>query len=74
MNKFSLVGVNGNAFNVLAYTANAMKKAGFQPAEIREYERLATSGNYNTLLCLSVDKINECNERLGLTDEDEDDE
>lgn len=74
MNKFSLIGVNGNAFCVLGYTSNAMRKAGFQPAEIREYETLATSGNYDTLLCLSVSKIEECNARLGLTDEDEDDE
>ena len=66
MKPFSLVGVDGNAFNVMGYTANAMKKAGYTQDEIKEYQKLATSGDYNQLLVLSMEWIDKCNEVLGL--------
>lgn len=74
MKAFNLVGVNGNAFSVMAYVSNAMRKVGYNPSDIAEYQKKATSGNYDMLLCLSVEMIDNCNEKLGLTDEDEDDE
>lgn len=72
MKVFSLVGVNGNAFSVMAYVSNAMKKAGYNPSDIAEYRKKATSGNYDMLLCLSMEMIDNCNEKLSLTDEEDD--
>lgn len=66
MEPFSLVGVDGNAFNVMGYTANAMKKAGYNQSDIQNYRKLATSGDYDTLLVLSMEWIEKCNQVLGL--------
>ena len=66
MKAFSLVGVDGNAFSVMGYTASAMRKAGYTQDEINEYQKLATSGDYNNLLVLSMEWIDKCNEVLGL--------
>ncbi len=73
MKAFDLVGVNGNAFSVMGYVARAMRKAGFNPSDIQEYQKKATSGNYDMLLCLSMEMIDKCNEKLGLTDDEDDD-
>lgn len=72
MKVFSLVGVNGNAFSVMAYVSNAMKKVGYNPSDIAEYRKKATSGDYDMLLCLSMEMIDNCNEKLSLTDEEDD--
>lgn len=69
MEKFSLVGVDGNAYCVMGYVANAMKKAGFSQELVIEYRKLAMSGDYNNLLCVSMEWIDKCNEALGLEDE-----
>lgn len=74
MEPFSLVGVDGNAFNVMSYTANAMKKAGYSQEEIKQYRQLATSGDYDALLVLSFEWIDKCNEVLGLTDDEEEED
>ena len=74
MKPFSLVGVDGNAFNVMGYTANAMKKAGYSQEEIKQYIQLATSGDYDALLVLSFEWIDKCNEVLGLIDDEEEED
>lgn len=71
MKAFNLVGVNGNAFSVMAYVSNAMKKVGYNPSDIAEYRKKATSVNYDMLLCLSMEIIDNCNEKLSLTDEED---
>lgn len=38
--KFSLVGVDGNAFNIMAYVKTAMREAGFSKKERSAYRRL----------------------------------
>lgn len=70
MKPFSLVGVDGDAFSVMGYTARAMKEAGYTQDEINEYRKLATSGDYNNLLVLSCEWVDKCNEVLGLEDEE----
>lgn len=62
-NKYTLVGVDGNAFSVMAYTKTVMKKSGFSNEEVTEYLSKATSGDYNNLLCVSMEMIEECNKR-----------
>ena len=56
----------------MAYVSNAMRKAGYNPSDIAEYKKKATSGNYDMLLCLSLEMIDNCNEKLGLTDDEDD--
>jgi len=64
--KYSLVGVNGNAFSVMGYVRKAMRKEGFDKKEIQKYTKKAMSGDYNKLLTTSMeilDKVNKKAER-----------
>ena len=46
---YSLIGVDGNAFSVMGYTANALKKSGHRDLVDQMYKE-ATSGDYSHLL------------------------
>ena len=59
--QYSLVGVDGNAFSVIAYTKKAMRQSGFSQKEINKYLEKATSSDYNNLLCLSAKMVEKCN-------------
>lgn len=59
-NKYSLVGVDGNAYSVMGYVQRAMKESGLK-SEIDEYIKDATSDDYNHLLAVSCDYIDRCN-------------
>ena len=48
------------------------EKVGYNPSDIAEYRKKATSGDYDMLLCLSMEMIDNCNEKLSLTDEEDD--
>lgn len=72
MKPFSLIGIDGNAFSVMGYTSRAMKKAGYSQDDINNYTKLATSGDYDHLVVLSMEWIDKCNEVLGLEDEEDD--
>ena len=69
---FSLVGVDGNAFSVMGYTAKALRRAGLGD-KVDEMHEQATSGDYNNLLCVCMKYLDMANEALGL-DEDDDEE
>ena len=86
MKSFNLVGVDGNAFSVMAYVVNAMKEADrhdrgslgrktgrFNKEAQSAYQREAMSSDYNNLLCVSMNVIDDVNQYLNL-EEDEDDE
>jgi hypothetical protein len=45
-----LVGQDGNAFAILGRCSKAMRRAGWDTTEIREFQDKATSGNYSYLL------------------------
>jgi hypothetical protein len=64
MSKYDLVGVNGNAFSVMGYVINAMKECGFSMQEIDAYRADATSGDYDHLLNISFEMVEECNSRV----------
>jgi nucleoside diphosphate kinase len=49
--KVKLVGENGNAFMVLGLCVRAAKKAGLTKEQIDEFQKEATSGDYDHLLC-----------------------
>ncbi len=60
--KYNLVGIDGNAFCVMAYVVNAMRECKFSKAEREAYYNEATSSNYDHLLCVSIEMIDKCNE------------
>lgn len=72
MAKYSLVGVNGNAYALMGYTAKAMKREGLAD-EVDEMLSKAKSGNYSNLICVCNDYVEKCNEiaeQNGTNDED----
>ena len=72
MKRFDLVGVDGNAFSVMGYTAKALRTAGLSD-KVKTMNKEATSGDYNNLLCVCVGYVDMANEKLendGLIDED----
>lgn len=58
---YSLVGVNGNAFAVMGYVIKAMRECGCSKDEISSYQTKAMSSDYNNLLVVSCDKLEELN-------------
>lgn len=70
MKAFTLVGVDGNAFSVMEYTANALKKAKLKDKVDAMYKE-ATSGDYNNLICVCLKYVEMANKALGLEEDDE---
>lgn len=61
---YDLVGIDGNAYSVMGYVRKAMKESGFSEQEIKAYTDDAMSGDYDHLLCVSVEMVDKCNERV----------
>ena len=59
---YSLIGINGNAFAIMAYVVDAMKECGFSKQEVTDWYSLATSKDYNHLLVVSCEMLDKCNE------------
>ena len=70
MSRFSLVGVDGNAFSVMGYTARALKRSG-HPDLVDKMHEEATSGDYDNLLSVCMEYIDIAN---GDEEEDEDED
>lgn len=64
--KFSLAGVDGSPFNVMAYVKTAMREAGFSKKERSEYIEDCMRGDYDRLLLISEEMVEYCNDALGL--------
>lgn len=58
--KYCLVGVDGNAYAVMGYTARALKNEGLGNL-VEEMHQKATSGDYNNLLCVCMDYVDMAN-------------
>lgn len=67
MEKFTLVGVDGNAFAILGYTKRAMKTAGLD-SEIERMQEEATRSDYYNLIAVCDRYVDEANKALGLED------
>lgn len=67
--KYDLVGVDGNAYSVMGYVIRAMKECGMSKEEQSAYQTKATSGDYNNLICVSMEMIDKCNEICGFDEE-----
>lgn len=63
--KYDLVGINVNAWSVMGYVTRAMRECKFSKDDIVAYQQRAMSGNYDNLLCESVQMIDKCNEIAG---------
>lgn len=61
--KYTLVGVNSNAFAVMGYVVHAMQTEGFSREEINAYHDRATSSDYDNLLRESIEMVDKCNEK-----------
>lgn len=62
--KYNLVGIDGNAYSVMGYVIQAMKREGFSKSEIDDYKADAMSDDYNHLLSVSAEMIDKCNNKL----------
>jgi hypothetical protein len=60
--KYDFVGVDGNAFAVMAYVLKAMRECKMSKEEQSDYQTKAMSGDYDHLLAVSVEMIDKCNE------------
>ena len=61
--KYSLIGVDGNAFAIMGYVVKCMRKEGFSKEEIDSYYKDATSSDYDHLLMVSISMIETCNNK-----------
>ena len=68
MKAFTLVGVDGNAFAVMGYTARALRRANLDDNVDEMYEK-AQSGDYYHLIAVCQEYIEMANEAMGLTEE-----
>ena len=60
--KVKLVGEDGNAFAIMGRVAGALKKAGYSKEEIDIYRDKATSGDYDNLLRVTMEYVDEPDE------------
>lgn len=68
MSKYTLVGVDGNAYAIMGYTARALKRTGHHDLVEKMYEE-AESGDYDNLIRVCMKYIDIANE----TAEEDDD-
>ena len=63
MECFSLIGVDGNAFAIMGYTAHALRVAGLRD-KVKEMQNRATSSDYDNLLCVCSEYVDMANEAM----------
>lgn len=63
--KYSLVGIDGNPFFILAYCCAAMRDEDCSSEEIEEYIKDAKSSDYNHLLSVSAEILKKLNDKNG---------
>lgn len=69
--QYTLVGVNGNAYCIMGYVLRAMREcysigydSAFDKAAQDEFIKNAESSNYDNLVCVSANKIDELNDYI----------
>ena len=60
--KYTLVGVDGNAFCVMGYTSRALEREGLGDL-VDEMTEKATSGDYHNLLSVCMEYIDKANKK-----------
>lgn len=74
MAKYSLVGVDGNAFSLMGYTARALRNEGLRNLET-EMTSKAMSGDYYNLIRVCDEYLDMANQKAienGYEDDEED--
>lgn len=74
MAKYSLVGVDGNAYSLMGYTARALRNEGLRNLE-KEMTSKATSGDYYNLIRVCDEYLDMANQKAvenGYEDDEED--
>ena len=61
---YSLVGIDGNAFNIMGYVTNAMREQRMPKKDRDAYCERAMSGDYDNLIYESMLVIDQLNEKL----------
>ena len=69
MGRFSLVGVDGNAFGIMAYTGSALREAGLGHLKSEMMDR-AMSGDYDNVIRVCMEYIDMANEAMEERDEE----
>ena len=69
--KYNLVGQDGNAFALMGYTANALKREGLRD-KVSEMHSRAMSGDYYNLIAVCDEYIQMANKAAGYDDEEDD--
>lgn len=62
--KYSLIGIDGNAFSIMGYVSKAMKRTGYSREDIDKYLKSAQSSDYYNLVQVSLNRIEEINEKI----------
>ena len=62
---YTLVGVDGNAFAIMGFTADVMEKEGFPEKDIDKMYEDAQSGNYYHLVRVCNSWIAKVNQKVG---------
>lgn len=52
--KLKLVGLDGNAFAIMARASKALRRAGYTREEVDQYLREARAGDYYELLAVTM--------------------
>ena len=73
MPKYSLIGQDGNAFALMGYTANALKKEGLGDL-VSQMQKEATSGDYYHLIAVCDSYLDKANDAAGEDYEEEDED
>ena len=68
--KYTLVGVDGNAFAIMGYTARALKNEGLRD-KVAEMREKAMSSDYSNLICVCDEYVQMANEAAGDMEEDD---
>jgi len=52
----NIVGIDGNAFSLIAYTSKCLKQGKWSREDIQAFQKIATSGNYYNVI-LTCDSV-----------------
>ena len=62
---YSLVGIDGNVFNIMGYVTTAMKQCGFKREDVDLYlKQCTTSDCYSKVVVISLEYLNKCNNKI----------
>lgn len=70
MDKYSLVGVDGNAYFIMGYVSKALKREGLSDL-VDKYIEEATSSDYHHLVFVSCEYIDMANRKASGIDDDD---